>query len=72
MNIDIEYIKQRIEEIYRGYVDEVVCITQEYERTYRLTVTLKGVTHRQKTFEIDKNIISVASVINEICRELDK
>lgn len=72
MNRDIEYIKQRIEEIYRGCVDEVICTIQEYERTYRLTVTLKGVTYKQKSFEVDKNIRSVGEVINFICKELDK
>lgn len=69
---DIEYIKQRIEEIYRGYVDEVVCTIQEYERTFRLTVTLHGLCYKQKQFEIDKNIKSVAEIINAICKELDR
>lgn len=69
---DIEYIKQRIEEIYRGYVDEVVCTIQEYEKTYRLTVTLKGVTYKQRAFEIDKNIKSIGEIINTICKELNK
>lgn len=72
MMSDIEYIKQRIEEIYRGCVDEVICTIQKYERTYRLTVTLKGVTYKQRAFEIDKNIKSVGEVINTICKELDK
>lgn len=68
---DIDYIKQRIEEIYRGCVDEVVFTIQECERTYRLTVTLKGVTYKQRSFEVDKNIRSVGEVINFICKELD-
>lgn len=69
---DIEYIKKRIEEIYRGCVDEVNCIIREYEKTYRLTVTLKGVHCKQRQFEIDKNIQSVGEIINKICKELDK
>lgn len=68
---DIEYIKRRIEEIYRGCVDEVSFITQEYEKTYSLTVTLKGVHYKQRRFEIDKNIKSVAEIINAICKELN-
>ena len=69
---DIEYIKKRIEEIYRGCVDEVSCIIREYEKTYSLTVTLKGVNYKQRQFEIDKNIQSVGEIINKICKELDK
>lgn len=69
---DIEYVKQRIEEIYRGCVDEVLFVTQEYERTYRVTVTLKSTTYKQRSFEIDKNIRSVGEIINFICKELDK
>ena len=69
---DIEYIKKRIEEIYRGCVDEVSCIIREYEKTYRLTVTLKGVSYKQRQFEINKNIQSVGEIINKICKELDK
>ena len=69
---DIEYIKKRIEEIYRGCVDEVNCIIREYEKTYSLTVTLKGVSYKQRQFEIDKNIQSVGEIINKICKELDK
>ena len=72
MNRDIEYIKRRIEEIYRGCVDEVSFVTQEYERTYRVTVTLKGTIYKQRSFEIDKNIRSVGEIIIFICKELDK
>jgi hypothetical protein len=68
---DIEYIKQRIEEIYFGRVDEVSFITKEYEKTYSLTVTLKGVSYKQRHFEIDKNIRSVGEVINTICEKLN-
>lgn len=67
---DIEYIIKRIEEIYGSYVDEVSCIVKEHERTYELIVTLKGVSYRQKTFEIDKNIESIGNVINYICNKL--
>lgn len=68
---DIEYIKKRIEEIYCGCVDEVHFTIREYEKTYSLTVTLKGVNYKQRQFEIDKNIQSVGEIINKICKELD-
>lgn len=69
---DIEYIKKRIEEIYFGYVDEVNCTIREYEKTYSLTVTLRGVHYKRRQFEIDKNVKSIGEIINKICKELNK
>lgn len=51
---DIEYIVERIKEIYEHYYDDVYVNIVEHEKTYSLELVLKGVNYKRKRFEIDK------------------
>ena len=69
---DILYIKKRLEEIYSQLVDEVKIIITEHEKTFTLTIILRGVSYFNKEYEIDKKIDSVGYVINYINNDIRK
>lgn len=67
---NIDYVIKRLKEIYNPIYSRVSIIKKEHELTYTLRITLEGVHHKQKDFEVDKNIQSVGYVINYICKEM--
>ena len=69
---NILYIKKRLEEIYSQLVDEVKIIITEHEKTFTLTIILRGVSYFNKEYEIDKKIDSVGYVINYINNDIRK
>lgn len=69
---DILYIKKRLEEIYSQLVDEVKITITEHEKTFTLTIILRGVSYFNKEYEIDKKIDSVGYVINYINDDIRK
>lgn len=72
-NDDIEYITDRIYEHFRGVFEDIEFWVKKHRRTDTLNISIKGY---KKTwhfsFEIDKEIKSLASEINNIARYISK
>ena len=69
---NIDYIKKRIIEIFEQYYDKCLVTIEKHKKTYTMYITLKGVTTKSKRIEIDKDIKSIADIINKVCNILEE
>lgn len=69
---DVEYISNRIDEIYRGVFEDITFRTEIHEKTYTLHIHIEGYKRTWNFFyELDKNIQSLAAIINKIVKDID-
>ncbi|MGN1327649.1 MAG: hypothetical protein ACI4VQ_06230 [Clostridia bacterium] len=69
---DVEYISNRIDEIYRGIFEDITFKTEIHEKTYTLHIHIIGYAKTWDFFyELDKNIPSLASIINKIVEDIN-
>lgn len=69
---DVEYISNRIDEIYRGVFENIAYRTEIHEKTYTLHIHIEGYKRTWKfSYELDKNILSLAAIINKIKEDIN-
>lgn len=69
---DVEYITNRIYEIYHEGFKDISFKTEIHERTCTLHINIEGNKRRWHFFyELDKNIPSLAAIINKIIEDID-
>ena len=68
---DVEYIINRVYEIYRGVFEDITFRTEIHERTYTLHIYIEGYKKNWSFFyEIDKEVNNIAEIINKIVEEI--